>query len=121
MINEYAEIKDGVVLQVLVKDGTKEEAIQWLKDNISENEWIVAKIEDDKGRSVATRGGKYNIELKHFVNKKPYSNWVLDKKRMMYLPPLPKPLAIPIGYIMVWSQKAGVWVSKKIVNLRGGE
>jgi hypothetical protein len=114
MINEYAEIENGVVLQVLVKDGTPEEAIQWLKDNVSANEWVVAELEDDKGKSVATRGGEYNVKLKHFVRKKSFESWVFDEERLMYIPPIPKPLAIIVGYVWVWKQKAGEWISKKI-------
>tara|TARA_R110000868_G_scaffold138476_3_gene352644 strand:- start:260 stop:616 length:357 start_codon:yes stop_codon:yes gene_type:complete len=118
MINEYAEIKDGVVLQVLVKDGTKEEAIQWLKDNVSDNEWVHSVVEDALGKTVATRGGTYNVKLKHFIRKKPFNSWTLDEGRLMYLPPIPKPLAIIIGYVWVWKQKAGEWVSTKIKGLK---
>ena len=119
MINEYAEIKDGVVLQVLVKDGTKEEAIQWLKDNVSDNKWIHSVSEDVSGKTVATRGGEYNVKLKHFIRKKPFSNWVLDEERKMYLPPLPKPIAIVVGHIWRWSQKTGEWISEKVKDIRG--
>ena len=111
MINEYAEIKDGVVLQVLIVDGTKEEAIKWLKDNVSSNEWIIAK---SPTLGKASRGGEYNSELKRFMYKKPFSSWVLDTNRKMYLPPLPKPIAVVVGYVWEWSQKLGEWVSKKI-------
>ena len=37
---------------------------------------------------------------------------------MMYIPPIPKPLAIIAGYVWVWSQKVGEWVSAKIEELR---
>lgn len=117
MINEYAEIINGVVNQVLVVDGTKEEAIQWLKDNVSNNEWIHSVVEAQGKKTVATRGGTYNVKLKHFIRKKSFESWVLDEDRLMYIPPIPKPLAVIVGYIWVWKQNIGEWVSEKIRNI----
>lgn len=114
MINEYAEIKDGIVLQVVVRDGTEQEAIQWLKDNVSGNTWVKADVEDGKGKSRATRGGQYSTKLKHFIRKKSFGSWILDEDRLMYTPPIPKPLAVIVGYIWVWKQQIGEWVSIKI-------
>lgn len=113
----YAEIVDNHVNQVLVmnQDWSHEEIIDWLHANVSTNEWVETAMDGSIRNKYAGRGDEYKPEIDSFVTKKPFNNWVFDEDRKMYIPPLPKPLAVPLGYIVKWSQELGDWVLEKIL------
>ena len=106
----YAEIIDGQVAQVLVVGGTEEEAIGWLRANVSENEWVKTAIDGSIRGKYAGKGDEYHPDLDAFVRKVPFKSWKLDRETKMYLPPIPRPLAVAVGHIWVWSEKALKWI-----------
>ena len=108
MRNEYAEIIDGVVNQVLVVDGAKEEAITWLNTNVSKNQWLHSVSEDAKGKTIAGRGGEYNSKLKHFIPKKPFNSWVMNDDKLCYDAPVAKPDE-KIGSTYGWDEDNLKW------------
>ena len=68
----FAEIKDDIVLRVIVCD-TKE----WCEKNLG-GEWIETFIDSDK--NYAGKGHSYDKVKKNFIPKKPYASWILDDK-----------------------------------------
>lgn len=108
----YAEIIDGKVSQVIVYNGDDLEAIAWLNVHISTNEWIRTKEDGSNLEKYAGIGDEYHPELNAFVYK-PFDSWLLDEGRKIYLPPIIKPIAIPVGYIVYWSEVALRWLQIK--------
>jgi len=107
-VAEYAEVINGKVIRVLViDDNWAEEKAQELLAKISSNEWV--KTYKKVGKEY-----EYHKETGMFTHKKPFDGWVLDKKREMYIPPIPKPIAIPVGYIVKWSQELRQWILDKV-------
>lgn len=107
-MSEYAEIVDNKVVQVLViDDNWSEEQAQEFLAKVSSNKWI--KTNEKVGKSF-----EYHPGIQKFSRKKPFDSWVFDEKRGMYLPPIPKPLSVPIGYIWRWSEELRQWVLEKI-------
>lgn len=107
-MSEYVEIVNNEVARVLVIDDawTEEEAQAFLS-SISSNVWI--KSEDKVGR-----GFEYVPEEGIIRRKKPYQSWIYDYQRKMWIPPIARPLAVPIGYMVKWSEDLKNWVIEKI-------
>lgn len=65
----YAEIKDNVVLQVLVTDNTwtEEQTVAWLEDKISTNMWLKCSYNGNIRGVYPGPGHTYNPELDVFV------------------------------------------------------
>lgn len=112
-MGNYAEIIDGKVAQVLVVDGSEAEAVAWLKANVSTNEWLKTEKDGSKRGKFAGVGDEFHADIDVFI-KKPFESWALDKGRKMFLPPIPKPLAILVGYAWQWIEATGQWVEQAI-------
>lgn len=110
----YAEIIDNEVARVLVVDGTEAEAKLWLALNVSTNTWIKTTLDGSSRNKYAGVGDEYHSDVDKFVYKVPFESWILDKDRGMYLPPIPKPLAIVVGYIWEWSVQLKNWISERL-------
>lgn len=110
----YAEIVNGKVSRVLVVDGTEDEAKTWLLLNVSKNKWITTDVRGKNKNKYAGKGDEYHADVDKFISKKPFDSWTIDKERGMYIPPLPKPLAVVVGYVWKWSVKLGEWVQVKL-------
>jgi len=106
-MSEYAEIENGKVIRVVViNDSWTEKRTANFLTGISINTWI--KTTKKVGKTY-----EYHRSTKSFTPKKPFKSWSFDKKSKMYLPPIPRPLAIPVGFIVIWSQKLKRWVIKE--------
>ena len=93
MAKYYAEIVDGIVNQVLVIEDswTEQEAITWLKTNVSDTSWIETKMDGSIRGKYAGITDEFHAEDDFFVGKKPYKSWVLNKKDKKYDAPKVKP------------------------------
>ena len=112
-MGKYAEIIGGKVARVLVVDGTEAEALKWLKDNVSTELWVKTAEDGSIRGKFAGVGDEYYTDIDVFI-KKPFKSWTLDKNLKMYLPPLPKPLAVPIGFAWFWVEKVGAWIKRRL-------
>lgn len=103
----YAEIIDKEVVRVLVIDDswTEEQAQEFLA-NVSSNLWV-------KTESKAGNGFEYDPEEGSIRRKKPFDSWVYDQERSFWVPPIPRPIAIPVGYMLVWAEDLKTFVLRK--------
>lgn len=112
----YAELnsENKVLRVVVINDSWTEQMAQSFLKGISDNVWI----KDDSSIHVSKGHEYHSIEGKQFFTfKKPFSSWILDKELKIYLPPIPRPLAIPVGYVVYWSEKLKSWVQRRIGNV----
>lgn len=112
----FAEIENGKVKQVLVLNDswTEQESLDWLQEKVSSNLWVKTDINGSIRNKYAGIGDEYHSDIDKFISKVPFESWVLDKERGIYLPPIPKPLALVVGYAWKWSVKLKNWVQIKI-------
>ena len=103
----FAEIKDGLVIRVLKFDGTELEGIDFLKSNLG-GTWLLSTDENK-----ASKGHELHSDGK-FSLPKPFNSWGYDSKAGIYLPPLPRPIAVPVGHVWVWLEASGKWVANKV-------
>lgn len=107
-MSEYAEIKNNKVINVVIIDDTwSEDKAQEFLATISSNLWV--KTTNKVGKAY-----EYHPDIKVIAPRKPFSSWELDVNRGIWLPPVAKPIAIPIGYLIYWSEQAGRWLIRKI-------
>lgn len=100
----FAEIIDGVVNQVLVMDMTDEDSLVWLKENVSNNDWIKTEVDGNIRGKYAGRGDEYHADIDSFVHK-PFPSWVLDKSSKRYKAPKIRPDPKPEGFYYSWDEE----------------
>ena len=109
----FAELsEESRVLRVLVFNGTEAEGIAHLKATYG-GTWVLAG-DGDKGKHAGI-GDEYHADINIFI-KKPFNSWVLDKNLKIYLPPIPKPIALVVGFIWAWSEAVKSWVRERVRN-----
>lgn len=77
----FAEVKDGVVLRVLVTDSndpTGDEGYQWLVDNLG-GAWIKTSYNSKIRKHFAGAGYTYDAELDAFIAPKCHEGAILDE------------------------------------------
>lgn len=112
-MSKYAEIINNKVNRVLVIDDswTEEQAQDFLA-NVSSNLWV-------KSEKKVGKGFEYRPSAKgKILPPKPFKSWKLDSKRGMWIPPIPKPVAVPVGYIYVWVEELKQWVLEKVDEMQ---
>lgn len=110
-MSNYAELVDNKVVRVLVIDNswTDQQAQEFLS-TISSNTWMNV---ESYSRYVS-KDDEFHPQLNKFIPEKPFNSWILDEDRGMYLPPIIKPLAIPVGYVVLWSEELKRWILEKV-------
>lgn len=118
-MSNYAQVRDGKVIQVVVINDswTETEAQDFLDKVSSQDTWIKTSGDGSIRSKYAGIGDEYHSDLDAFVAK-PLESWVLDRERKIYIPPWPKPIAVPVGYIYHWSKQAKDWVLRKLRRRR---
>lgn len=104
----YAEIINNKVNQVLVmsNDMSHEERLQWLYDNVSNNEWIQTSYNGKVRAKFAGVGDEYHRDIDAFLSPKPSDKWIRCKDRKCYVPKVPKPND---GKSYDWNEELGKW------------
>lgn len=113
----YAEIVEGKVKRVLVIDGSTAEVLLWLSLNVSLNLWVETSLDGSIRNKYAGIGDEFDPDIDKFIRTVPFPSWVLDKERGMYMPPIPRPIAILIGYVWRWSIELKDWIKIKTENI----
>jgi hypothetical protein len=114
----WAQIdENNIVIQVTVgNNNDPDEGYQWLVDNIG-GTWVktsyntVAGIHKLGGvpfrKNFAGIGYTYDSERDAFIPPKPYSAWVLDEDRCIWIAPIEKPQD---GNLYKWDEDLDNWV-----------
>lgn len=105
----FAEIIDGKVNQVLVLNMSDEDSLQWLAENVSQNDWIKTEENGSIRNKYAGRGDEYHADIDSFVHK-PFPSWVLDKVAKKYKSSKIKPDPKPEGFYYEWDESTLDWV-----------
>lgn len=114
----YAQIKNGIVQQVIVAE---QEFIDTLKDK---NDWIQTSYnsrggvhylpdsETPSGKphlryNYASIGYTYNKKLDAFIPPKQYKSWIFNKNKCLWEPPIKYPID---GKKYYWNEKQLNWM-----------
>jgi len=100
MTRYFAEIKNNVVLRIIVAD-----SVDWCIENLG-GTWKET-FKKDENKNYARIGDTYNEEKKNFISPKPFKSWELDEK-CVWQPPVKKPK----DFLAKWDEDSLTW--KKI-------
>ena len=95
----YAEIKDGIVINVVIA----ERKADLFDDG---NKWIETFADGSKRTHYASIGGSYDSENDVFYAEKPYESWTLNKTKWIWEAPKTQPDDCK-DYI--WNETDGEW------------
>ena len=91
----YAEIgSDNKVLNVLVVDDswTHEQALMWLRDNVSNNLWLESRKDGSIRKRMACKNHTYDPIKDMFIPPKPFHSWTLNEDKACWEAPVPRPV-----------------------------
>jgi hypothetical protein len=91
-MSSFAQVKDGIVINVIVAD---QDFIDTLEDK---NSWIETNS--------ASVGFTYDVELNAFIPPKTYNSWILNKDTFQWEPPVPYPTD---GKYYTWNDNQRIW------------
>lgn len=90
-MGHWAEIKDSVVVNVIVADQTFIDNYPgvWVETSYSTD--YALDQEPILRKNYATIGGTYDAERDAFIPVKPYTSWILDEESCTWQSPVPYP------------------------------
>lgn len=94
----YAEIEDGIVINVVIAEKKK--------DLYSAQKWVETFVDGSKRAHHASIGGFYDSENDVFYAEKPYDSWTLNKTKWIWEAPKAQP---EDGKDYIWNETDGEW------------
>lgn len=102
----WAEIKDNVVVNVIVADQTFIDTYpgQWVETEYSDN--LADGQKSILRKNYASIGGTYDPDRDAFIPPKPYPSWILDEETCTWKAPFPYP---SYEHSYVWNEDILNW------------
>jgi hypothetical protein len=109
----FAEVADGIVVQVLVvPDSQEHRGQEFLADDLGlGGTWVQTSYNANIRKNYAGIGMSYDAERDAFIAPKPYPSWVLDEETCQWQAPVAYPTD---GIMYEWDEETTDW--KAIVN-----
>ena len=109
----FAEVVDGIVVQVLVVPDTQEHRGQeFLADDLGlGGTWVQTSYNNNIRKNYAGIGMSYDSERDAFIAPQPFASWILDEETCRWESPVPYPTD---GLMYEWDETITDW--KAIVN-----
>ena len=93
MINTYAKIEDGVVVNIILCSDSE----------ISSQNGTHIKVTDETNKAVI--GYEYNLEKNKFKSWQPFPSWELNEDTLLWEAPIAKPEGATI-----WNEQNQSWI-----------
>ena len=118
----FAEIKNGVVIRVLLVDNSIEDGNKFLSDELGlGGQWVQTSYNTREGVHYGADGlpdGVEQIGFNYaaigytwdgtgFLAPQPYPSWTVDKSKYVWVPPILMPLE---GGPYTWDEESQSWV-----------
>ena len=109
----FAEVVNGIVVQVLVVPDTQEHRGQeFLADDLGlGGTWVQTSYNNNIRKNYAGIGMSYDSERDAFIEQQPFASWILDEETCRWESPVPYPTD---GLMYEWDETITDW--KAIVN-----
>ena len=109
----FAEVVNGIVVQVLVVPDTQEHRGQeFLADDLGlGGTWVQTSYNNNIRKNYAGIGMSYDSERDAFIAPQPFASWILDEETCRWESPVPYPTD---GLMYEWDETITDW--KAIVN-----
>ena len=116
----FAEIKDGIVVRVIVvdpKNAPDEAAGIAFCQRLLGGEWKQTYPDGHKRKRYAGIGYSFNEQRDAFIPPKPYNSWVLDDD-CNWIAPKTKPVSQE-GKLYSWDEDTQEWIKKEVDLITG--
>jgi hypothetical protein len=100
MINNYAHVVNGFVMNLTVADE------EWVQSQENPKEYVVYTY-----AAPAYINGQYLNGF--FYKPQPYPSWTMDDNSGEWLPPVPKPINGALGHYFDWSEELRQWTPRQ--------
>lgn len=109
-MSHFAEIKDGIVQQVIVADQ------DFIDSGAVSGTWVQTSYNTYAGqhpegrplrKNYAGIGFAYDAVRDAFIPPQPFSSWILDESTCQWQPPTPMPVN---DNVYIWSEEEKNWI-----------
>lgn len=112
----YAQIKDGIVINVIVSNQDFVDTLEETWIQTSYNTYGGVYYDSETGapsegtalrKNYASVGFSYDAEKDAFIAPQPFSSWSIDEDTCLWVPPIVYP---EDGNVYTWGEEEATWV-----------